>query len=101
MKFNDLYKKLFEKKKKKGTHWWADHVFRRSDEAKQDLGKVLHHTLTESYEVDTYDVRWSDGTIEKGIPAHMVNTHVLKEHIHTKKKKGKKWHIQKQHNMKN
>jgi len=37
--------------------------------------------------VDWYDVEWPDGTVEKGIPATLVEALELKEHEHPKKKK--------------
>ena len=74
MKFNDLWKVLFEKKKsnKHTEHdWWKTVRKRRSDAKQEDesVGIVLKHTLNEQGEVHFYDVQWPNGIIEEGIPA--------------------------------
>ena len=96
-------------------HTWLTHV-KRKDSALNEVGEVLWHSLDESGHIAIYDVEWPDGTIERDIPAMMLEkvkdsdanelnheAHGVKGHeedlLHSKRR-YKKWNYQK-FNLKN
>ena len=50
----------------------------------------MSHTLTESGEIEFYDIQWKDGIIEEQIPRAALDLVEGHEHSHKKKKKKKK-----------
>jgi len=52
-------------------HTWLTHV-RKKGSSLNEVGYVLWHSLNESGHVAVYDVEWPDGTIERNIPARLL-----------------------------
>ena len=52
-------------------HTWLTHV-RKKGSSLNEIGFVLWHSLNESGHVAIYDVEWPDGTIERNIPARLL-----------------------------
>ena len=52
-------------------HTWLTHV-RKKGSSLNEVGFVLWHSLNESGHVAIYDVEWPDGTIERNIPARLL-----------------------------
>ena len=52
-------------------HTWLTHV-RKKGSSLNEVGYVLWHSLNESGHVAIYDVEWPDGTIERNIPARLL-----------------------------
>ena len=46
------------------------------------VGEVIHHSLNEDGHIATYDVKWEDGTIEKNVPASLVEKMNSEMHEH-------------------
>ena len=46
------------------------------------VGEVIHHSLNEDGYIATYDVKWEDGTIEKNVPASLVEKMNSEMHEH-------------------
>ena len=61
----------------KVPHDWATHVMRAGT-----VGEVIHHSLNEDGHIATYDVKWEDGTIEKNVPASLVEKMNSEMHEH-------------------
>ena len=53
-------------------------------------GKVIYHTLTKEGNIEFYDVKWENGSIEDNIPANLLELTVVQEHGHAPKKKKRK-----------
>ncbi len=46
-----------------------------------EVGTVLWHSLDGNGNIDIYDIRWPDGSIERNIPARLLES--VKEHRHS------------------
>ena len=89
-KFNEIWNKVTESLLGKDefpvSHWWATHVTDRRSDVQRE-GTVVGHTLTESGEVEFYDIQWADGMLEEHIPRATLDLTEGKPHKHSKAKK--------------
>ena len=88
-KFDEIYSAILGEKKKTNKsiyHTWATHAVHRECTDK-GTGRVVHHTLTEQGEIEFYNVKWENGTVETNIPASLLELTIVQEHSHGPKKK--------------
>ena len=52
-------------------HTWLTHVKRKGSDL-NEVGHVLWHSLNENGEIKVYDVEWPDGSVERNIPARLL-----------------------------
>ena len=63
-------------------HTWLTHV-RRKGSALNEIGEVIWHSLTESGQIDVYDVYWPDQEYhETNIPAGLLEDVTSQKHEH-------------------
>ena len=89
-KFDKLFGSIMSEakgiKNKTIFHTWATHCVHREC-ADKGKGEVLYHTLTEDGDMEFYNVKWEDGTVEENIRATLLDLTIVQEHHHGPKKK--------------
>ena len=56
----------------------------------QREGRVLEHSMSESGDIEYYDIQWADGVVEEGIPAEALMLTEGHKHNNHPARKGKK-----------